>query len=390
MFECASIESLKRELEKRTPKKIAGFFNEAAIRSFLNSAPEDVKEKIFTISSSTIYNEVIKPLFQLNVFYFQLQQLDFDVSFFKLKDSNLSSRTPIITIQSFKRLLYSYEDLALSNVLSDLLFTEKSTVDSQYTHELPFIQENMDKLMLNPTSCFPKHSKVIQVCTDKYLDFFDGYLKLLLNFGKGCKYICPKSEEEALFFSVSNFFLEEFTESTTLEEELLNKIYANLLALGYIFENRILRAFQKNLTKNSSKTTKNEWSRECKETIPKKTASARLSFELIDHALELEEYEDSGEGNNDLRISKRQENIEDWNDKATPDVSMKGVGRPDKLAYDSLKSVRSPSDSVSCVSEISTSVSSVSSSLKRKRVRRRRRRTGAKNNCEEPTQELDS
>ncbi len=376
MFECTNLETIKRNLNSGSLKRVAGFHEPSSLKEFITSASEEIKERIFSITNPSIFFELLNPLIELNCLYMPEKLPDSPILISKLKETTDSQRVPIVTMQSLIMLLDVIDDPVLRSMLSCFVFLEKKKKNITRTTLNNLNQSclNSKNAIADPDYVFKSYDKVLKVLSHSYLDVFENYQKLLSNFAKGFKSVCKKQSEETLFFEMANYFANSFQNQLTMEEIFLNKIYASILSFGYILENRIIRAFEKSkLTlKGRNQVTVEE--AKSKETRRDKIHVGKLSFRIVQNDFEVNEYEsflDEIETSDQMKLLESL--LEDEEEAQVKEGDhVRNLAYLEKLDL-KMKLISKLSDSLS-VRSTSTSESSVDSeNLKGKRRHRKRR-----------------
>ena len=395
MFECTALESIKRALNMDSLKRIAAFYEPSSLKEFINSASEEVKERIFSIQNPSIFFELLNPLIELNSLYMPERVACSPILTYKLDESISSKRVSIVSLQSLIMLSDIIDEPILRELLSSFIFLEKRVVERSTLPKFHHPCFDSKNIIANPSYLFKNYDKVLKVFSHSYMEIYDGYQKLLANFAKGFKSTCKKQNEEDLFFQTVNYFLKSFPNQLTVEEALLNKIYANALAFGYVLENRILRAFERSkmLSKEHVKTQ----TEEAKDKGTQRNSGiqiGRLSFRIVQNNFELNEYEDFFEELGDYDPLKVQEHLMDDDDREVralepPILKAKPTsGKNNHQDGYILKISDTLSDMSASTSESSAESGNSKGKRKHRKRRRRNKRKGLPN--EVPQEYLNS
>lgn len=382
MYECTSLETFKRNLNTESLKRVAAFYEPVSLKGFLSGSPAEVKEKIFSISNPTIFFEILNPLIELNRLYNPKQLPESPSTVYKLEQLQ-DKRIATATVQSLNLLSDIIEDPDLKNLLSEFIFLEKKIIASQTASNTSQPLLDSKNIIADPKKLFESYDKVLKVQEQAYLKVFDGYQKLLGNFAKGFKHVCKKENEENYFFQVANYFLHTFPHEITIEEVLMNRLYANILAFGYVLENRILRAFEKN--KRLSKD-KNEIVVSKASEASSKIHFGKLSFLIVESTFEMNEYEDvygEQEAYNQMSYADFVDDLEEL------EYLTKGSDLITLTEKRELKVKCAPkiSDTSSVLSASTSESSADSETLRAKRKHRRRSRKNKRKGAENQTPE---
>lgn len=389
-FECTPLETVKRTLNADSSKKIAAFYEPFLIQEFLISTTEEIREKIFSISNPSLFFEILNPLIELNSLYMTEKMPDTPIWLYKYSEKKDCDRMTIVSMQSLIMLCEVIDDPELQSLLSCFVFLEKKVTPKSTFQSLNQPCFDSKNVIADAKKFFQNYDKVLKVMNHCYLQVFEIYQNLLSNFAKGFKHICKKQKEEEFFFEVANYFLSTFPREVTIEEMFINRIYSNVLAFGYILENRILRAFEKSKMLIKLKEVSPDEGVKKKKTEPCNNIHiGKLSFMVAGDSFELNQYEDFSELKGDCDLLESPELINEPEEHEIGDrgtlnirksVSDTNTLHIKKNTSDTPQYLKKPSDNMSVISA-STSESSVDSEcLKAKRRHRKRRRRPRRKN----------
>ena len=280
MFEFKTLETLKHRLEEESQNKKVATFIEATIllKKIVALTSADANEEIFTISNQPIVFAIVNSLQELTAF----SQLH---SYSKSKES-INSNAPLL---KRNQSLPTFEPTGLHGEIINLLssFAVSRSIKSSLTQSRcrSHISKENNQLEL----------KVIE---GNFIKIFEKYEKLLSNFARGLKYICRRQNEEKLFFQISEEILNTLTLVFRVDDETKNtyRCYSFVLSLGYLYENRILEAFERHneYLRRNYYQQQNFWKHPGYNFQPQgqgRIYLGNLSFILLDDSIEQFQYE---------------------------------------------------------------------------------------------------
>ena len=227
------------------------FFDARTVQDFFNEQTPEQKEKIFTINDQVIIDDFTTSLSHiLSLLHKNSSGDSSHVSYYKIPSETPLSLDQIdsIAVQELSDLVPLYQDQSFQQLVHSIVVISQGGCDSEAFDNHSISDEELQKFIIRKDSLL-KNKSLLKVRSDSLDQFFYNLYSIINNFAKGFRHVLKKKDEEKFYTLLANKLTYQphgrgkFVRHSIVSS--VNKLYASLVAIAAIFENHLLRKFEK-------------------------------------------------------------------------------------------------------------------------------------------------